>query len=71
MWIASGANVKVVQQQLGHKTASMTLDLYAHLFPDELDAQAERLDALRSTVPADSVRTPEDVADVVVLADCL
>jgi integrase len=43
--IASGANVKVVQQMLGHKSATMTLDLYGHLFGDQLDDVAERLDA--------------------------
>ena len=43
--IASGANVKVVQQMLGHKSATMTLDLYGHLFPDQLDEVADRLDA--------------------------
>lgn len=46
--IASGANVKVVQQMLGHKSATMTLDLYGHLFPDQLDDIAERLDAART-----------------------
>jgi integrase len=43
--IASGANVKVVQQMLGHKSATMTLDLYGHLFGDQLDEVADRLDA--------------------------
>lgn len=43
--IASGADVKVVQQMLGHKTATMTLDLYGHLYPDRLDEVADRLDA--------------------------
>lgn len=43
--IASGANVKVVQQMLGHKSATLTLDLYGHLFPDQLDDVADRLDA--------------------------
>ncbi len=43
--IASGANVKVVQQMLGHKSATMTLDLYGHLFPDQLDEVANALDA--------------------------
>jgi integrase len=42
--IASGANVKVVQQMLGHKSATMTLDLYGHLFPDQLDEVADALD---------------------------
>jgi integrase len=35
--IASGATVKVVQQMLGHKSATMTLDLYGHLYADQLD----------------------------------
>lgn len=34
--ISSGANVKVVQRMLGHATAAMTLDLYGHLFGDDL-----------------------------------
>jgi integrase len=42
--IASGADVKVVQQMLGHKSATMTLDLYGHLFEDRLDDVADRLD---------------------------
>ena len=48
--IASGANVKVVQQMLGHKSATMTLDLYGHLFPDQLDEVADRLDAAARAV---------------------
>jgi hypothetical protein len=40
--IAAGGNVKVVQQMLGQATASMTLDLYGHLFPDQLDDVADR-----------------------------
>lgn len=30
---------------LGHKSATMTLDLYGHLFENRLDEVAERLDA--------------------------
>lgn len=30
--IAAGADVKVVQKQIGHKSATMTLDQYGHLF---------------------------------------
>ena len=41
-----GANVKVVQQTLGHASAAMTLDVYAGLFEDDLDSVADRLDAL-------------------------
>jgi integrase len=64
-------SVKVVQQQFGHKSASMTLDVYSHLFPDELDTQATRLDGLRSAAPADSVRTQETDAEIVAIADRL
>ena len=46
--IASGASVKAVQSMLGHASAQMTLDRYGHLFPDELDAVADRLDAARA-----------------------
>jgi integrase len=44
--IREGASVKAVQKQLGHATASITLDTYGHLFPDELDALAGRLEDL-------------------------
>jgi hypothetical protein len=30
---------------LGHVSATLTLDRYGHLFGDELDAVAERIDA--------------------------
>ena len=46
--IASGADVKVVQQMLGHKSAVMTLDQYGHLFGDRLDIVADAMDAARS-----------------------
>ena len=64
LMIASGASVKVVQQQLGHRTATMTLDRYAHLFPHELDALSSALDGLKARNPADSLRTAEPVADL-------
>jgi hypothetical protein len=37
-----------VQKHLGHATASITLDTYGHLFPDELDQLAERLEDVRA-----------------------
>ncbi|NKR96224.1 tyrosine-type recombinase/integrase [Rhodococcus hoagii] len=42
--ISAGANVKAVQKMLGHAKASMTLDVYADLFEDDLEAVAEALD---------------------------
>jgi integrase len=43
--ISVGANVKAVQRMLGHAKASMTLDVYADLFDEDLDAVAVNLDA--------------------------
>jgi integrase len=51
--IASGADVKVVQQMLGHKSATMTLDQYGHLFGDRLDIVADAMDAARAAALAD------------------
>ncbi len=50
--ISEGANVKVVQKLLGHKSAVLTLDKYGHLFPDDLDAVADAFDTA-----ADALRT--------------
>jgi integrase len=50
--IASGANVKVLQALMGHKTATMTLDRYGHLYPDDLGKIAEAFDTA-----ADELRT--------------
>ena len=51
--IAAGASIKGVQEMLGHASATLTLDRYGHLFGDELDAVAERLELHR----ADFLRT--------------
>lgn len=50
--IAAGADVKVVQTMLGHKTATMTLDLYGHLWPDRLDEVSDALEAKRELMLA-------------------
>lgn len=47
--ISVGANVKAVQTMLGHKSAALTLDTYADLFPDDLDAVASALNKLADT----------------------
>jgi integrase len=43
--VSAGANVKAVQRMLGHASAAMTLDVYADLFDDDLDAVAVALNA--------------------------
>jgi integrase len=44
--VSARANVKAVQRMLGHASAAMTLDRYTDLFDDDLDAVADRLDAV-------------------------
>jgi integrase len=47
--IASGVDVKVVQQMLGHNSATMTLDLYGNIFGDRLDVVADAMDSARAS----------------------
>jgi len=54
--VSAGANVKAVQRMLGHAKASVTLDVYADLFDDDLDGVADRLDAA-IVFTADALRT--------------
>lgn len=68
--IAQGANVKAVQQMLGHESAKLTLDTYAGLFDTDLDAVGEAMSAgFEATsahyVPTDAAAT---AAGVTVLA---
>ncbi|HEY9315828.1 site-specific integrase [Williamsia sp.] len=48
--VSAGANVKALQRMLGHAKASMTLDVYADLFDDDLDAVGVALDDIRARV---------------------
>jgi integrase len=65
--IRAGATVKAVQGMLGHASAAMTLDRYGHLFDDELDAVAERLDTAAGVSgvcpPAEVVEPPTGTAN--------
>ncbi|MEX5711782.1 tyrosine-type recombinase/integrase [Parafrankia sp. FMc6] len=49
--IASGANVKVVQAHLGHKSATETLDTYGHLWPDSEEDTRKAVDAVLGALP--------------------
>ncbi|MBZ4620981.1 site-specific integrase [Mycobacterium avium subsp. hominissuis] len=63
--ISAQANVKAVQTMLGHKSAALTLDTYADLFPDDLEAVADALDAAvraLSQSTADALRTDIEAA---------
>jgi integrase len=50
--VSAGANVKAVQRMLGHASASVTLDVYADLFDEDLDDVAVALDrvAMKTSV---------------------
>lgn len=50
LMISAGANVKVVQRQLGHKDAAITLNTYAALFDADLDQIGEALEGMLSGV---------------------
>ena len=43
LMISSGAQVKAVQRALGHASAAITLDVYAGLFDDDLEALADAM----------------------------
>jgi integrase len=64
LMIRQGTSVKAVQRQLGHATGSITLDVHGHLFPDELDALAGRLEDARAEALASLVRTQRGPAVV-------
>ena len=46
--ISAEANPKAVQRMLGHASAAMTLDTYADLFEDDLDAVSHRMGKIRA-----------------------
>jgi hypothetical protein len=54
--VSTHANVKAGQRMLGHARASMTPDIYADLFDEDLDGVADRLDAAIQAI-ADAPRT--------------
>ncbi len=43
--IANGESVKTVQDRLGHTSATMTLDIYGHLFPEDEDRTRVAVDS--------------------------
>jgi integrase len=60
--ISAGASVKAVQRMLGHRSAQITLDRYAHLFDDDLETLADSMDARYG---AAQVRPKTDSGDLV------
>jgi integrase len=54
--VSAHANVKAIQRMVGHAKASMTLDVYADLFDEDLDGVADLLDAASKST-ADALQT--------------
>ncbi|WP_241733511.1 tyrosine-type recombinase/integrase [Bifidobacterium dentium] len=52
--IQAGCDVKTLQQQLGHSSAQITLDVYAFLFPDRLTEVADAISTERERALASS-----------------
>lgn len=57
--ISAGANVKALQQALGHHSAAFTLDQYGHLFPDDLGGFTHVMGKSFATKCAQNVPTNE------------
>jgi integrase len=45
--IAAGAQPKMIQKVMGHRSVAFTLTVYGHIFEDDLDDLAARLDGSR------------------------
>jgi integrase len=67
--IRAGASIKQVQEALGHRSATLTLDVYGHLFPGDEDRTRAAIDgalgpSLRSAPRGvDPVLTREDLSE--------
>jgi integrase len=60
--VSAGVNVLALQRMLGHTSAKVTLDTYADLFDDDLDAVAVTLDRQYSRESVAKM-WPQDVSD--------
>jgi integrase len=57
--IRHGESVKTLQKRMGHSSAAITLDTYAHVWPDADDRTREAVQRALLSDPADSARTGE------------
>src|SRR5215831_17875503 len=62
LWLAAGADPKVVQRVLGHATAAMTMDLYGHLVDASLWQAARLIGGTTgaSELPKEPIRTENE-----------
>lgn len=66
LMIAEGAHPKAVQSHLGHSSIQVTMNVYGHLLPDDLDRLADDLDR-RARAAHVSSACPEPLAEVLKL----
>lgn len=57
--IAAGCDVVTVQRAMGHKSASVTLDTYSHLWPSAEDRTRNAIESVFAETLADSPRTAD------------
>lgn len=62
--IASGASIVLVQERLGHSSATTTLDRYSWLYPSQEAALADALDAGYNAASLDRDEEPPALAAV-------
>ncbi|MGB5796777.1 MAG: tyrosine-type recombinase/integrase [Mycolicibacter algericus] len=55
--IRAGANIKALQNMLGHASAGLTLDRYGHLYESDIDSVGHAIDAAISVTCGQSVGT--------------
>lgn len=60
--VQAGAHVKAVQRMLGHRSAAVTLDVYADLWDSDLEAVAGALEEARAAAGHDLTTDERDVA---------
>jgi integrase len=59
-----GASIKTVQAQLGHQDPALTLRCYQHLFPDDIDALAKRMNDTYAEAASEPPRPERGLAIV-------
>jgi hypothetical protein len=63
LMIQAGYPPKMLQEFMGHASVTTTLDLYAHLYPEEMDRYADRLDEPAREGDAAKMRPDENTGE--------
>jgi integrase len=60
LMIQAGYPLKMLQEIMGHVSITMTLDLYGHLYPGDMDRYADRLDSAADEAGKAKTRPDDD-----------